>query len=137
MADELFKDDILDDAFNARRQERSAQRAELRRKKEIENERKKLASEKRKKGLKLVPFVAIIFAALVVLAGHNYMQIKELAKEKEKAQSRLNELEINIEKLNDELLRVTSDEYIEQQARTRLRMIYPGERLYVMLEDNQ
>ena len=49
-------------------------------------------------------------------------------------EQKLEELEESINRLNEELQRVTSDEYIEQQAREQLKMIYPGETLYVVTE---
>jgi len=137
MADNYFKDDILADALSESQRARNAGREEQRRKKEREIEKRRVASENRKKRLKVVPFVVLAFVVLVVMVGQSAVQIRELSKEKADAQNRLNELEITIEKLNDELDRVTSDEYIEQQARARLRMIYPGERLYIMLEENK
>ncbi len=57
----------------------------------------------------------------------------KLQREKAEAQARLDELKIKIELLQNELERVTSDEYIEQQARTHLKMIYPGETLYIVV----
>jgi len=36
--------------------------------------------------------------------------------------------------LSNELTQVDSPEYVEQQARTHLRMIMPGERLYILTE---
>jgi cell division protein DivIC len=60
-------------------------------------------------------------------------RIVELKKEKAAAEARLEELQEKLDQLEDELTRVTSDEYIEQQARTQQKMIFPGETLYIVV----
>ena len=48
-------------------------------------------------------------------------------------EAKLEALQEKLDQLEDELTRVTSDEYIEQQARTHLRMIYTGETVYIVV----
>lgn len=133
MGKDYFSQDILDDALSEKQKERREKRAELKKKKEIEAEKQQAASENRKKRGK---FFALVLAGLLIvmaLFGRNFIQIYNLRREKAQAQEKLALINQNIEKLQDELSRVTSPEYIEQQARNRLRMIYPGEILYVIL----
>ena len=80
--------------------------------------------------LALAVVLVIIAAALV---GRSIYRIIELQKEKARAQAELEELKQKIELLESELKRVSSDEYIEQQARTQLKMIFPGETLYIVV----
>ena len=47
-------------------------------------------------------------------------------------QAQLEELEKRRSELENELLMVNSDEYVEQQARSQLHMIKPGEVLYII-----
>lgn len=39
-------------------------------------------------------------------------------------------------RLEEQLLQVNSEEYIEEQARTQLRMIKPGEKIYIVPEND-
>ena len=93
----------------------------------------KLQKKKAKKRRKIM-FIAI---AVLLVAGFVFgravYRISELKKEKAQAEAKLEALQEKLDQLEDELTRVTSDEYIEQQARTHLRMIYPGETVYIVV----
>ena len=89
------------------------------------------ARAKQRRRLFLVLLAVLVVAG--VLVGSSLVRIIALQKEKAEAQARLDELRQRIELLESELTRVTSDEYIEQQARTHLKMIYPGETLYIVV----
>lgn len=133
---DYFSQDILEDALSEKQKERRQKRAELKTKKEIAAEKKLAAEENRKKRRK---FLLMAVAALVIIAaifGNSFYQIYQLSKEKEAAEKRLLEINYTIGRLEDELSRIKSPEYIEQQARNQLRMIYPGERLYIILNSH-
>ena len=131
---DYFSQDILEDALTEKQKERRQKRAELKSKKEIAAEKKQASEENRKKRRK---FLLMAVAALIIIAavfGNRVYNILMLSKEKAEAEQRLLEINYTIGRLEDELSRIKSPEYIEQQARNQLRMIYPGERLYIILE---
>ncbi len=135
MAEDFFPQDILDDALNSRQQKRREKRAQLRRRKEQQELNNKLRQENRAKRRKIFLAGLVVLMLLFVFFGKSVLQIIKLSKERDAAEARLEELQYKIDQLNDELTRVTSPEYIEQQARSQLRMIYPGELLYVVTND--
>ena len=135
MNQDPFKQDILDDALTARQLERKKKREPVKERKAQKEARQKIAEENRTKRNR---FAALVFAALFVLAiifGKDIKQIIDLTKQKNAAQAQLDSINSRIAQLEDELSRIKSPEYIEQQARNQLRMIFPGEILYVILED--
>lgn len=134
MSDKYFKDDILDDAISTQQKERNEKRAKLREKKAKDEEKAKVAAANRKSRRKVYAIAIALFILIGVLFGRNVYQIIQLTKEKKVQAEKLEQLEDDINRLNEELTRVTSKEYIEQQAREQLRMIYPGETLYVVTD---
>ena len=76
----------------------------------------------------------LVFLAILLVAGSSIFRIIDLKAEERKAQQDLEALEKTRARLQEELSRVDSEEYIEQQARQQLRMIFPGETLYVLAE---
>ena len=123
MPGDYFKEDILENAISARQRERRKRReAQIRRKE---------AQERRRRRLFFAAVIVVVLAGILV--GRTIVDIIRLQKEKAEAEARLEDLRIRIELLENELTRVTSDEYIEQQARTHLKMIYPGETLYIVV----
>lgn len=77
----------------------------------------------------------IIFIVLIMLALSGY---KILAVQKKQAElvSRQKELVKERERLSRELLKVEDPKYIEEQARTQLKMVRPGEILYIFKDEN-
>ena len=75
--------------------------------------------------------MALIVAAVFV--GRSVYRIFELRREKAEAEARLAEIQEKIERMEQELTRITSDDFIEQQARSHLKMIFPGETLYIVV----
>lgn len=74
---------------------------------------------------------AIIGLIVVIIYAYNVisLEIYQNQIEAEKKQLTVERL-----KLEDELKNVRDPKYIEQQARTQLRMIFPGEILYILPE---
>lgn len=132
-----FDQDILDDALTENQKRRKKVREPLHEKKRLKEEKAKVAEENRSRRRKFLGMVIVVILIIAALVGKNLVQIIELSHEKKLAEERLAELEDQIGRLNEELMRVSSDEYIEQQARQQLRMIYPGEVLYVVLDGKQ
>ena len=133
MPGDYFKEDILENAISARQRERRKRREAQIRRKEAQEKRSAEAAVKARRRRRLF-FAAVIVVVLAgVLVGRTIVDIIRLQKEKAEAEAKLEDLRIRIELLENELTRVTSDEYIEQQARTHLKMIYPGETLYIVV----
>ena len=115
--------------------EEQKERREVRRKK-LEDRTKvkddpvkaKRAKSRRKTVLVLVLFV-LVMAAFTARA---VQRMVALTQERAMVQAQLDELEKRRSELENELLMVNSDEYVEQQARSQLHMIKPGEVLYIV-----
>lgn len=133
MARDYFKEDILENAISNRQRERSERREELRKKRELQEKRSAEAAARAKRRRRILAVAAIVVVIAAALVGRSIYRIIELQKEKARAEAELAELQERIERLTSELQRVSSDEYIEQQARTQLKMIFPGETLYIVV----
>lgn len=136
---EYFTQDILEDAISENQKARAQRRAPLIEKKQrAQSKEKQQAKEENRNKRK--KFLFIVLAALLVIAavfGNKLYRIYKLSKEKAQAQEKLAEINYNIGKLEEELTRIKNPEYIEHQARNQLRMIYPGEILYIILENQK
>ncbi len=74
----------------------------------------------------------LVFIVIGVIIGVSVYNVISLKMEEAAAQAQLEALEAEKTVLEEELSYVDSEEYIEQQAREQLRMILPGETLYVL-----
>lgn len=135
MAQDLFKEDILENAITQKQLERKERRESLRVKKEEQERKQAEAAAKAKKRRKIMLLAIAVVLVAGFIFGRAVYRISELKKEKAQAEAKLEALQEKLDQLEDELTRVTSDEYIEQQARTHLRMIYPGETVYIVVPE--
>ena len=137
MPRDYFKEDILENAISTRQRERRERREAQRQKKAHLDQKNEAAAQraKQRRRLLLVALVAVLIAGVLVV--RSIYQINKLQKEKAEAEAKLEELEEKIALLNSELKRVTSNEYIEQQARSQLKMIFPGETLYIIVPPSE
>ena len=133
MPGDYFKEDILENAISTRQKERRERREAQIRRKEVQDKRNAEAAAKAGRRRRLFFAAVVVVIAAGFLVGRTIVDIIRLKKEKSEAEARLEELRIKIELLESELTRVTSDEYIEQQARSHLKMIFPGETLYIVV----
>ena len=78
----------------------------------------------------LVLFLMVALAGLFTV--RSVQRMVALTQERARVQAQLDELEKRRSELENELLMVNSDEYVEQQARSQLHMIKPGEVLYIV-----
>ncbi|MGI6733533.1 MAG: FtsB family cell division protein [Anaerovoracaceae bacterium] len=76
----------------------------------------------------------LIFIVIGLIIGASAYNVIKLKIEEAEAQAKLDKLMAEKQALEEELALVDSEEYIEQQAREHLRMIMPGEILYVLKE---
>ena len=133
--DILIESILNDDISEEQRQKREDlhKQVELKRENEL-----KAAAASARRGKLFRRYVAIALVALLVILaffGRLVLKINELRKTRDEAQKSLEELQLRIEELESTLENVTSPEYIESQARSQLRMIYPDEVLYVVEND--
>ena len=91
------------------------------------------AKEKRARVRKRTMLVLFLIVALFgTFTVRSVQRIVALTRERAMVQAQLEELEKRRSELENELLMVNSDEYVEQQARSQLHMIKPGEVLYIV-----
>lgn len=79
---------------------------------------------------------AIIFIVIAVV-GVSVKNIFDLKAENKELKHTNKELQSEKESLNEELQNVNDKDYIEEQARIQLRMIKPGEIIYILPDDNE
>ena len=77
-------------------------------------------------------YLWLALIAVAVIIGTSVFNVISLKMEEAHAKAELSALEAEKKALQEELSVVDSKEYIEQQAREQLRMIQPGETLYVL-----
>ena len=137
MARDIVTERILNSdspEYEKKRAERKAAREKLKE----EEQRNAAAAQRRGKIFRrLIVAVLIFFLFVVVVFGRLVVQISELKQAKEEAQKNLDDLQMQIEELEETLENVTSPEYIESQARSLLRMIYPNEIMYIIEEETE
>ena len=116
--------------FDQAREERRRARAEkaervYQARKEAPSQRK--AAKKRRRLLIYAAVIVLVVAAVSVSA----VEIISLEKEKSQLMTEQAELTKQLEAAKDELANTDDADYIEQQVREKLNMVYPGEILYV------
>ena len=120
--------------FEAARKERQKRRAAQREKAHRKQSAKRYALSKSgtgKRNRRKTIYIAVILMIFAVIgaSAFNTMSVKmDYEEELAKQAALLSEKEM----LSEELANVDNPEYIEQQARMMLRMIRPGEQLYVL-----
>lgn len=78
-------------------------------------------------------YLTVFLAGLAVVLYYGY-SVFQVESEQERVEAEKAALMAEKARLEEELRHVTDPSYIEQQARTELRMIRPGEILYVLPE---
>ena len=84
---------------------------------------------------KLAMTVIVIF--LIAVLGVSIKNIFVLQAEKQALTAEKESLTLEKESLQDELKNVSDTEYIEEQARIQLKLIKPGEILYILEDDDK
>ena len=115
---------------------------EERRKRRKADQERSAASKARRRAMarrrRIVMGVAVLFGIFILLAvGRSIVNLVELQQEKSDTQARLAQLERQRGALEEELEQVNTDEYVEQQARSELKMVRPGEVLYLMTGESE
>ena len=133
---EFKKNSQVIDIEEARRQRREkrqkAAKAETRKRAAAQQESAAVSVRKKaKKNRRRLVYAAIILFIIAVIAvsAFNIFSLLHERAELRKEQERLSMIK---DRLEQELESVNSPEYIEQQARSHLRLIKPGETLYIL-----
>ena len=116
--------------FDRAREKRRRARAEkaervYQARKEAPSQRK--AAKKKRRLLIYAAVIVLVVAAISVSA----VEIISLVKEKAQLATEQAELKKELEAAKDELANTDDPDYIEQQVREKLNMVYPGEIIYV------
>lgn len=126
----------FDEARRERREKRElAAKAEKKKRKQEPERQTESARKKTKKNRRRLVYAGIILAiaGLIVFYGFNILSLLHERADVEKEHERLVAAK---ERLQQELEWVNSPEYIEQQARSHLRLIKPGEVLFLLPQDS-
>lgn len=89
---------------------------------------------KKKRTRKLRSIYLIVFLAGLAVVIYYAYSVFQVQSEQQRAEEEKTALQAEKARLEEELKYVTDPSYIEQQARTELRMIRPGEILYILPE---
>ena len=116
--------------FDQAREKRRRARAE--KAERVYQARKEAPSQRKaaKKKRRLLIYAAVI---VLVVAAISVSAVEIISLEKEKAQLATEQAELKkeLEAARDELANTDDPDYIEQQVREKLNMVYPGEIIYV------
>ncbi len=116
--------------FDQAREKRRRARAE--KAERVYQARKEAPSQRKsaKKRRRLLIYAAVI---VFVVAAISVSAVEIISLEKEKAQLAAEQAELKkeLEAARDELANTDDPDYIEQQVREKLNMVYPGEIIYV------
>lgn len=98
-----------------------------------------MATKKRrlKKTARNLMVYLLIGAGVLLLAGFSAFRILELKLEERTLLAQQQELERQKEKLTEQLAHVNDPEFIEQEARKQLKLIMPGETLYILQDEGE
>ena len=130
----------MDEARRERREKRAAAIAEARALEEQKAQNKLIREEKAKRRalkLKRRLIYVSVFLVFVIAIGLSAGNIISLLHEKQQVTKEQEMLLETRDKLKRELENVNNPEYIEQQARTHLRLIKPGEVLYILPSEDE
>ena len=127
-----FTYDLLERESQSEEQKerRAIRRKTLEEKAKVKDDPAKARRAKSNRRTMLVLFLAVVLFGTIT--ARSVQRMVSLTRERAMVQAQLEELEKRRSELENELLMVNSDEYVEQQARSQLHMIKPGEVLYIV-----
>lgn len=133
-----FKDKQVIDLEQAR-EERRKKRAEagIKRSPRISKEKQETSKRRVAKRNRRRLVYALILIGIIAIIGTSVFRLVSLKLEEAEAKEALANLKQEKESLEEELSQVYSKDYIEQQAREQLRMIEPGEVLYILKDEDK
>ena len=92
-----------------------------------------------KKIFKRHKLIILVFVVVFIYFSYNYfrqeIKLQELSQEKYLKKVELQEKDAEVNKLRQDLKEVKSNENISRLAREKLKMVYPGEVLYIIEDE--
>ncbi|MFA5637809.1 MAG: septum formation initiator family protein [Anaerovoracaceae bacterium] len=122
------------EAASDREKRREKREADLIRKKEKEVQKKPASKRRKLKASRKRLVYLVIILSLIALVAIKVENIHSLIKERQELTAYKYVLMKEKAALNEEMNNVKSKEYVEQQARAQLRLVRPGEILYIFPE---
>ncbi len=122
------------EAASDRERRREKREAALIRKKEKEVQKKPASKRRKLKASRKRLVYLVIILSLIALVAIKVENIHSLIKERQELTAYKYVLMKEKAALNEEMNNVKSKEYVEQQARAQLRLVRPGEILYIFPE---
>ncbi|MCQ4637518.1 septum formation initiator family protein [Anaerovorax odorimutans] len=120
----------IEEARRKRQEKRSRQHKKGRLNQRPAPERPVRASVKQARKRRSIIYAAIILAIVAVI-GVSIYNIITLKQEQKEILRQQQELQEQKAELKEELEQLSNPEYIEEQGRTQLRLVLPGENIYV------
>ena len=131
----FYKETQVVDIREAREERRrSRTETQSKKKKPANTENPKKKRKKKRLWRRTLIYMGII-CIIFLLAGLSVYKIIDLKLEENRLEGQRQELIKEQKKLKEELKNVNDPEYIEQQARKQLKLIMPGETLYVLPDE--
>ncbi|MDD4366363.1 MAG: septum formation initiator family protein [Eubacteriales bacterium] len=131
----FYKETQVVDIREAREERRrSRTETQSKKKKPANTENPKKKRKKKRLWRRTLIYMGII-CIIFLLAGLSVYKIVDLKLEENRLEGQKQELIKEQKKLKEELKNVNDPEYIEQQARKQLKLIMPGETLYVLPDE--
>lgn len=131
----FYKETQVVDIREAREERRrSRTETQSKKKKPANTENPKKKRKKKRLWRRTLIYMGII-CIIFLLAGLSVYKIIDLKLEENRLEGQKQELIKEQKKLKEELKNVNDPEYIEQQARKQLKLIMPGETLYVLPDE--
>ena len=98
-----------------------------------------MATKKRKlkKTGRHLATILLVALAIFLVGGFSAFRILDLKMEQRDLLAQQEELTKQKEKLKEQLNNVNDPEFIEEEARKQLKMIMPGETLYILQDEKQ
>jgi len=95
-----------------------------------------MAKKRKLKKISRNIFVYLVMAAIVLsIAGFSVFRIIDLKMEEHQLLAQQEALLQEKEKLKEQLANVNNPEFIEEEARKQLKLIMPGETLYILKDE--
>lgn len=124
----------IDEAREDRRRKRAAV---VDKKSKVQGPKNAMTERRATKKARRKTVYAVAFLIIIGIIGASALNILSVKTNQGKIQKEQDALLKEKAKLEQELQSVESPEYIEQQARQQLKMIRPGELLYVLPEEDK
>lgn len=129
------EENVID--FEQAREIRKKRRQEAVEKRTSKKSKEVLSERKQNKRNKKRMIYLCIFAGIILIMGVSLYNVAKLHNEYKEIMEENKALEKEKVQLTEELNNVNDPEYIEQQARKQLKMVKPGEIMYILPQNSE